>query len=254
MNPRLCFFDSEFAPCLGWFWKPGYEQSIHYGQVLKRKFMTSIQWRFEDEKRVSSFSLLDDMKRFRKDPTDDRAVVEKAAEVLSQCDIAVMHNGIRFDWREFKALLNIHDIKGVTKPIIIDTLKEARTSAFLSNKLGDLAKQLKTIEKLDNPTDFGKLVSGSISERIEEIEKSVKYGKGDIPAMAAIYYRLRPRMENHPHMGRVGIRSCKYCGSEDFKMDGTRRLASGNEKKMYRCKNPECLQPFYGPTVRKVIQ
>lgn len=254
MNVRLCFFDSEFAPCLGWFWRPGYDQSISYGQVLKRKFMTSIQWRFENEKRTSAFSLLDDMKRFRKDPTDDRAVVEKAAEILGSCDIAVIHNGIRFDWREFKALMNIHDLAPIVKPIIIDTLKEARTSSFLSNKLGDLAKQLKTIEKLDNPTDFGKLVFGSMRERREEVEKSVKYGKGDIPAMAAIYYRLRPRMERHPHMGRPGVRSCEHCGSEEFKSDGTRRLASGTEKQMFRCKNPECRRPFYGPIVKGVIR
>lgn len=29
------FFDIETSPCLGWFWRPGYQTNLNYGNVIE---------------------------------------------------------------------------------------------------------------------------------------------------------------------------------------------------------------------------
>lgn len=239
---RVTYFDTERAPLLGWFWELG-EQRIHYGQIVQHDFFTSCQWQYDDGK-VQEYSLLDNP-NFDKDPMNDLVVVKKMREIMENTDVLVAHNGRRFDWPKFKAKMIYHRLKPVRKPHIFDTLTEARTSSFVSNKLGNLAKLLKTIEKLDNPTDFGKLVFGSIKERRAEIKKSVKYGLGDIPALKEIFYVLHPYSEN-----RINIKtlsepcSCPRCKSDNIGTRGESKLLSGMVRTQYICLS--CKHRFKG--------
>ena len=186
---RITFFDTERAPPLGWFWGLG-EQRIHYGQIVQHGFFTSVQWQYEGDK-VREYSLLNN-KNFDTEPMNDKPLVEKMREIIANTDVLVAHNGKRFDWPEFKGRLIYHRIPMVRKPHIFDTLNEARSSSFISNKLGDLANHLHIVEKLENPTDFGKLVFGTIKERKEELKKSIKYGLGDIPPLRELFHLLHP--------------------------------------------------------------
>lgn len=251
-EPRILFFDTERAPPLAWVWESKKPQFISYPQYVQHGFFTSIQWQFYCESKPSAFSVTDHKSSFRKDPTCDKRVVKKAAELLNECDILVAHNGKRFDWGHILGKMIYHDIPPVRKPYIIDTLTEARKANFPSNALGNLADYLEIAKKEKNQADIGKMVFGSISQRIEEINKQTAYGLKDIQPMIELYERIRPYMDSHPNLGAyTGLLTCS-CGSTDIQSRGERHLTGNRVKAMYRCR--ACSKPIYGHIISKAAK
>ena len=252
MTPRILFFDTERAPPLWWAWEQKKEQYLRYSQMVQSGFFTSIQWQWEWEAKPSAYSVTDKPKYFRENPTCDLHVVKKAIELINDCDILVAHNGKRFDWRHVKGRAIFHNLRPPKKPYIVDTLTEARTSEFPSNALGDLAKYLGIAEKGYNESEAGKMVTGSISQRIKNINLQTEYGIKDIPPLKALYYRLRPFMDNHPNMSTYAQRPCcPNCQSDDFLHRGSSPLASGCIRKQYECRS--CGKRFKGAIEKKPV-
>ena len=253
MTPKILFFDTERAPPIAWFWESNKEQYIGHNQILQYGFFTSIQWQWEWENDPSAYSLADNPSAFKNDPSSDKRVVQKAADLIDDCDILVAHNGKRFDWRHFKARMIFHKIKPVKKPYIVDTLAEAKTAAFPSNSLKGLAKHLNIIEKGYNETDMADLISGPIAKRLDAIRMQTAYGLKDIPPLKELYYRLRPYSEKHPNIGAfTGLPCCPKCGSDHIVNRGTSVIQGGNAlRQQYACKNPLCGCRFKGKIVTK---
>lgn len=243
---RILYFDMETAPNLGWFYKSKKPQYMNYHQVIQHEFVTSIQWQLEGEKTVKTFSIVDDEKFYRKNPTNDIKVIQKAAEILENADILVVHNGKRFDWPEFKKKIIFHRLDPVRKPYIIDTLAEAKTAANLSNSLRNLADYYKVSEKAYNEADPAKLIYGDLDERIAHIKKQTKYGKKDIPPLREFYLLIRPYMDRHPHMGakKRGL-SCPMCGGHNYTNRGRNYLSTiSSFKEWHYCR--DCRKQFPG--------
>ena len=252
MKPKILFFDTERAPPIGWFWESKKPQFINYSQYLQHGFFTSIQWQYDHEKTPSAFSVVDNETTFRDDPTCDKRVVKKAAKLLNDCDIVVAHNGKRFDWGHVVGRMMYHRLEPIKKPVIIDTLTEARKFNFPSNALGNLADYLDIAKKETNDAIIGKMVFGKIDERIKNVKKQTAYGIKDIQPMIELYHRIRPYMENHPNLGAFsGIPTCA-CGSTHVNARGERQLSGNRVKAMYRCM--DCGKPMYGHVISKVTR
>lgn len=253
MNPKILFFDTERAPPIWWAWESKKEQYLGHSQLIQDGFFTSIQWQWEWEEQPSAYSLADNPAAFKNDPTSDKRVVLKAAELIDDCDILVGHNAKRFDWPHFKARMIFHKIKPVKKPYIVDTLAEAKTAAFPSNSLKGLAKHLNIIEKGYNETDMADLISGPIAKRLDAIRMQTAYGLKDIPPLKELYYRLRPYMDRHPNMGAfTGLACCPNCGSDRVHKIGIRLAKGGSvQRQQYRCQNKMCGKNFQGAIVMR---
>lgn len=252
LKPRILYFDTERAPPLAWVWEDNKPQFINYTQYVQHGFFTSIQWQFSDENKPSALSVTDSPTAFRKNPTCDKRVVKKAAELLNSADIVVAHNGKRFDWKHVLGKMVYHGIDPIRKPYIIDTLLEAKKAKFPSNALGNLADYLEIAKKEKNQANIGKMVFGSIDERISEIDKQTAYGLKDIQPMIEFYEKIRPYMETHPNIGAyTGILTCS-CGSTDLHSRGERHLSGNRVKAMYRCR--ECSKPMYGHVISKAAK
>jgi DNA polymerase elongation subunit (family B) len=245
MNPRLVFFDTERLPPTWWAWESNKPQYLNHSQLLSNGFFSSIQWMHEWESKPSAYSLTDKLKYFRENPACDKHVCIKAAEVIENVDILVAHNGKRFDWKHLKARWLYHEIPVPKKPYIVDTLTEARTSAFPSNSLAGLSKHLKICEKGTNDADIITMLTGSMKDRIEHINKQTKYGLKDIQPLKELYYRLLPGMERHPNMSAyTGLPCCPRCGSQEYQSRGDTLLSGGIKRKSFSCKN--CNKRFQG--------
>lgn len=255
MNPRIAFIDTERAPPIWWAWESNKPQFLNYGQLIQPGFFTSFQWMWEWEEKPSAISLADDEAYFRENPSCDKQIVIKALEIIDSADIVVAHNGKRFDWRHIRGRAIKHGLTPPKKPYIVDTLAEARKSAFPSNSLGALADHLDLARKEKNEAETSKLITGSMTERLEHIRKQTKYGLADLPPLKGIYYRLRPWMEKHPNMGAfTGVPCCTHCGSTDFWHKGKSILDGGNAMRLsYECKNPQCGKRFQGAIVMRGV-
>src|SRR5579872_2275261 len=139
-KPKILLLDIENTPNLGYVWGKWQQDVVGFVQEW---YIISYAYQWIDENKVYAKSLPDFAKQFKKDPTDDKKLLETLWELINEADIIIAHNGDEFDIKKINARFALH---GMTPPApfkTIDTLKMARRYFnFTSNKLGDLAKFL----------------------------------------------------------------------------------------------------------------
>lgn len=211
------------------------EQYHHPKNILQNWYMICVCWKWLDAKKINNASLLDDMDRFNKDPSDDYAVVKTLHEVISEAEVIVGHNMAGFDWKKFYARVIYHKLPPIHKPLIVDTLKETRKIAlFSSNKMSFLAKHLNVERKQEHSDDMWLRILRGEEGAVKEC---VSYCRGDVVTTEALYLRLRPYMEYHPNNNLWrgdGIECCKKCSSENISKNGSIMTATGKYQR-YRC-------------------
>ncbi len=249
LTPEILFFDTENAPNIAATWGI-HDQRINYQDVVKEWFFISVQWAWNDSKKINSVSILDDKKRFKKDPTDDFLVVKTAYDIIQEAEIIVGHNIVRHDLKKLQAKVLEHGMKPLRIPEIVDTYDWSKKFGFTSKKLGDLCTKLGLQEKLTHePGLFLKAALGNV----EAIEKIVKYGRGDIPTVRDLYHRLKPHAHKHPNHNLWrgdGIECCPRCGSNKFHASGFKVNVTG---KYQRFKCQDCGHWFQsGKAIKRV--
>lgn len=258
-GPRIGLWDIETSYLLMAAFSR-YDLKVAYSQVFQEWFIISATFKILGEKTIHRTSLLDDMKRFKKDFKDDYVITKTLRDFISSVDILIAHNGDNFDWKKFKAKLIKHKLPPIRKPLLIDTFKEAKTAHFTSAKLGDLAIFLELDAKKHSSSGdwltvtlpYGKYEKGEITKqkKIAAIKRILKYNVGDLPPLEALYLELRPYMTRHPNLNQWHVdakRRCKNCGSVDIISDGFSR-----GYKQYTCKS--CGHKFRDMTRGKIIQ
>lgn len=242
-KPNILFYDTETSPMIlasfGLF-----DQNHSYTDVYQDWFMICAQWSWNDSSKVEVASVLDDMKAFKLDHTNDYHVIKNLHDQISNADIIVAHNGDRFDWRKFMAKVIEHRLPPIRKPYMVDTLKAARKFGFSSNKLADLNTKLGIVNKLDHQKGLWPKAAMGDEEAIRAI---IKYGKGDIPALRQLYKVMLPYMDNHPNLNNFFDGDCcPNCGSKHFQKRGV-ESAKVNSYQRYCCM--DCGKWFRGKQV-----
>jgi DNA polymerase III epsilon subunit-like protein len=216
---------------------------LQYDNVVSDWFMICASWQWVGGKRVYSTSLLDDEKRFKKDPHDDRHVVKALYDAVARADFLVGHNVAAFDWKKFYAKAMEYRLPPLARPVFVDTLKEARRVDFTSRKLADLCKKLGLRQKLDYPADMWlRILKGDAAA----IREAVRYNRGDIPPLEDLYYFLKPYMQNHPNHNvwrGDGVDCCPRCGNTEIKKDG-KKYNQTTVRQQWRCLDDDCRHVF----------
>jgi len=198
------------------------EQYHRPENIIQDWFVICFAWKWLGGKRIYDYSIIDDVKRWVNDHSDDYSVVKRMHEVLSDCEVMVGHNIANFDWKKFMARVIYHGLPPIDRPLAVDTLKEARKIAkFTSNKMSYLAKHLKIENKLQHSGDMWLRILQGDAKAVKE---AVAYCRGDIVTTEALYLKLRPYMRDLPHMGihrADGIDSCRNCGSDHLQARGS---------------------------------
>lgn len=222
---RVTFFDIETAPIIAAVWGL-YDQNIPYHHVVHEWFIICASWQVLGSERIASTSVLDDEKRFADDHRDDFHVVQRLCKMIDSTDVLVAHN-IKFDWGKFMARVVFHDLTPPKKPILVDTLREARKYKFTSNKLDDLGALLDTGRKIKlNPGEFVLCALGNKPA----IRRMVKYNRGDLPPLVKLYTRLEKYSASYPNIAilKHGVLCCPSCLSSDLQSRGVQKIKSDN--------------------------
>ena len=145
---RILLFDIETAPMKSYHWGM-WDQNIPSKMNIDEWYVMSIAWKWHGQTRTYC-KILPDFKTYKKQPMNDKLLMELIADLFDQADIVIGHNGDKFDIRKLQARMCYHDIDPPSPFASVDTLKVARRHfAFSSNRLNDLGVHLGLGEKVD---------------------------------------------------------------------------------------------------------
>lgn len=237
VGPKVLFLDTENAPSIAAVWGI-HEQRISYKDILPGMewFMLSGQWSWNDSKQVNTVSVLDDPKRFKKNFRDEYHVIKTLHDVISEADIIVGHNINGHDLKKIQAKIIEYKLPPMQIPKIVDTYQWSKKFGFTSRKLGDLCSKLDLTKKLSH--EPGLFLLAAMGDK-DAIKKIVTYGKGDVPTVRELYYRLRPYAPNHPNHNLWrgdGVQCCPKCSSTEFIKRGYRYTTTGKFQS-YSCES-----------------
>ena len=194
---------------------------ISHDNILGERHLISMCWKWLGEKTVHSVSLLDDPKRFAKDPHDDYYVTKVAHEIMSQADCIVAHYGDQFDKKYIDTRILFHGLDPLPPIASIDTKKVASARfRFNSNKLDYIGMYLGLGRKIKtDPGLWLDVLKGSKSA----IRQMVTYNKQDVILLEKVFKKLQPYMPNHINRELFGEVGCPRCGSKKVQSRGTHK-------------------------------
>jgi predicted RNA-binding Zn-ribbon protein involved in translation (DUF1610 family) len=205
-------------------------------EIVQDWYILCFAYKWLGDKKVKTVALPDFPMTYRKDKTNDKKVVEVLHELFSEADIVVAHNGNSFDQKKVQARMQIHHLPPPIPYAQIDTKLEAkRSGAHTSNKLSDLCKSLELQHKLD--AGGMRTWEGCMSGDKKSWKHMLKYNKGDIDSLEALYLELRPWMKTHPAINVLSEKpaACPKCGGENMRRGMKYRATNTNLYQYFRC-------------------
>jgi len=198
---------------------------IQHTNILSDWYMICACWREYGKKKIHSVSVLDDPKRFARNPHDDYHVIKVLRNLIASYDIIVHHNGDSFDIKKLNARIIYHKLPPLPPVLTVDTKKEAcKVAKFTSNKLDYLGEYFGLGRKI--PTSSGLWLRALRGDK-KAIKEMVEYNKGDVDLQEKVYDYLLPYMKSHPNVARGDSFDCPKCGSEKTQLRGTYTTRGG---------------------------
>jgi hypothetical protein len=223
-GPRVLLWDIETTHNIVATFQLYGEDYIPHGNLLQERYIVCACWKWLGEKRIYSVSTLDDPKRFKRNPHDDRHVVSTLHGLMSSADAIVAHNGDQYDTRFLRGRAIAAGLPPFAPVRTIDTKKIAkRHFLFNSNRLDYLGKLLGLDGKLHTePGLWLRVLKGDA----EAIRSMVRYNKRDVELLEQIFLRLRPYMPDYLNAELFGGEGCHQCGGTQFRSNGFRYTAT----------------------------
>lgn len=197
-GPKVLVFDLETSPEVGYVWGR-FKQFLAPVQVKQRSFLLtwSAKWLGEDGVMADAIS------NHRKTETsfgeqDDFEVVSSIWHLLDECDVAIAHNGNRFDFPYLNSRFVYHGL-GMPSPFKqVDTCRIAKKHfRFASNSLKELGIYL-GIETPKLDTEF-QLWIDCMEGKQEAWDYMIEYNVHDVKLLEEVYYRLRHYDKSAPN-------------------------------------------------------
>ena len=213
-------YDIESSPNIGTFWRPGYKIRISHDNIIQERKVICICWTTVGSDEVYYLNWDQDQ--------NDKDMLEEFADVLNNCDIAVAHNGDRFDLPWLKGRLCKLEIPVDPWLKTIDTLKWAKKMGFNSNRLDYLGQYLLGYGKTE--TSYGMWKDILLNNDRDVLQEMVDYCINDVVLLEEVYERLAPF--NRPNFNKATLTGgekwmCPYTGSADVHSKGKRTTAAG---------------------------
>ncbi len=216
-KPRILFWDIETSHNLVAVFRLFGEDYIGHDNLLQERYIICGAWRWDGEKKVHGVSVLDDPKRFKADPHDDKHVVQTLHDVLMQADIVVAHNGDKYDTKFYAARALYHGVDALPPIASVDTLKVAKSRFLFNNNRLDYLGQFLGLGR-KKPTPRG-LWLDVLRGDAKAIRVMLSYNKQDVVLLEAVYRKLAP----YTKVPVVRETGCPRCGSKDVQARGVSR-------------------------------
>jgi len=233
--PKILIWDIETAPMIVADFDLGKrDHRLNYENIIQDWYIICAAWKWLGEEEVHSVSVLDNKKKFKRDPSDDSHVCKELWKVIDESDLVVAHNGDGFDTKKLNARFFYHRMNPPSPVRSVDTLKALKKSMKLSsNRLDYVAQHLGYEGKKDSRGLWMRVIRGEA----EAVQEMVEYNKQDVTELESIYNDLKPWIKGHPNLSQEGgcsSPSCPHCASESIQKRGTYKTNSGKFQR-YQC-------------------
>lgn len=227
---RILIVDIETAPKLAYVWR-FFKENVGAKQVLEHGHIMSYAAKWLGDNTVF-------YEENRK--SNDKSIVRSLVSLLDHADIAVAHNGGRFDFPQITGRALAHSINPPSPYKIVDTYKVAKKEfGFPSNSLEYLADVLGCTKKSAHKKFPGfELWLACLRGDNEAWEEMRHYNIQDVITLEEIYLKMRPFIRNHPNISNYEEKECcSKCGSEHLHWRG---YAYTNVGKYHRYQCQSC--------------
>jgi hypothetical protein len=221
-KPRILLWDIETSLQLAAIFQLAHNDWIDPSALVTERYVICASWKWLGESTVHSVSVLDDPKRYQKDPHDDTHVVKALHKVLGQADVLVHHNGDSFDKRYVDTRILKLGMAPLAPVTTVDTYKVAKQRfLFNSNKLDYIGKFLGLGEKIKTtPGLWMRVLRG---ERAA-VKDMVVYNQQDVVLLEKVLLKLQPYCPNYINRELFGEQvGCPRCGSQAVQSRGVHR-------------------------------
>lgn len=230
---KIVVYDIETSGTTVSTWSLWPNNGIPYQSIIKDWHIISISWKVIGKDKVHSVSVLNDPKRFKKDPTDDFHVIKTFLDAIQDVDVLVAYNGDNFDIKKFNSRVIAHDLPPIPRILSIDPMKELRKVAkFTSHRLDYLMKKLTGKGKMSTPS--GTWVKAGAGD-VKAIKDMVAYNKIDVTLLEEFYLKLKRYFVGSLNIAKVGTCNCGTCGSDKVQSRGYLVRKSGARIRRYQC-------------------
>ena len=199
-------------------------------------YVFCIGYKWLDEKKIHLISIRDFAGSFRRDTTDDRAVLAKFLDVMAEADVQIAHYGSRFDVRFVNTRLMMHGMEPLRRVPIIDTWRLAKDHlCFHSNRLDAISRAIpvhRGSRKLKTPLEPEHWVRARAGD-IKSLRYIEAHCIADIEVLEATYLELRRFSNNPPNLAKALDREgCPACGGERTQYRGYILTARGKRRQL----------------------
>ena len=217
-EPKTLIYDIETSLELVSVFGLKYNDFIPPENIVLERHLISVCWKWLGESKIHQVSILDDPKRFARDPHDDRYVCEVFHKILSEADCLVAHNGDSFDYKYLQTRFLVHGLPPTPPVTSIDTYKIAKQRFLLnSNKLDYIGKLLGFGGK--KPTPKGLWLDVLKGDK-KAIKIMVDYNRRDVDLLDKVFKKFIPYIPNFISRELFGGTGCPRCGSNKVQSRG----------------------------------
>lgn len=220
-SPKVLLWDIETSLQPVAVFQLAHNDWIDPSNILQERYVICAGWKWQGEEDVHTVSVLDDIRRYKKNPHDDTYVIETLRDVLAEADTIVHHNGDKFDKRYIDTRILVHGLDPLPPVNSVDTYKVAKSRFMLnSNKLDYIGKLLKVGEKVHTSHGLWLRVLNGEPKAVEEM---VAYNIQDVLLLERVYDKLLPYIQSQLSKEFFGEEGCPRCGSHKIQARGVHR-------------------------------
>lgn len=211
-SPVIMFFDIESFPYVSYQWGLYNASSV---KVLSHNSILLFGYKKICEGNKGKFNYLS-----VKDFDSYKDFIEAIHDVVSDVDIAVGYNSVKFDSRFLKREFARFDLDfPVYKEV--DLYREVKRNFLMGrNSLNFVGKFFGIGSKVYDGVSI-ELFEGCLNNDESSWKKMINYNRRDVIIVERLYFKLRKYIQNHPNYAIYkGSFCCSKCGSEKIQRRG----------------------------------
>lgn len=237
MAAKILVLDIETAPETAYIWKR-FKETVGQTQIKSSGYVLCLSWAWMGNDEVHNVCIYQNRSWKRGNHCDDKSVVLKAHELLSEADIVVGHNIRSFDIATLNARFIHYNLPPPHPYKICDTFETLKKRIRLPSSSLESASHYLGIEiKEKQPFTLWRDCLNGVESAWKTM---IEYCNHDVKVTEQLYIKLIPWFDVHPNMGLYDNEGneviCPKCGSNKLERRGIQRTIV-QQYRRYQCKD-----------------
>lgn len=192
-------------------------------------YLLCIGYKWLGEKKVGMIQPKD-LVKFRKDPTDDRAMCEEFLKLVEEADVVVGWNSKGFDWRFLQTRLLKWKLGALPPVPHCDLLMTSRANTKMRRTLDNTGKFF-GLKNQKIPLDMNVWMSAGRGNP-EALKDIIDHCEADVLMTEEAYHIFAPLSRVHPNVAYINGQpsGCPRCGKFGYLQKRGRRVAVLQQK------------------------